>query len=55
MAEKDLLSELLRAWRADIESVPFPQFTELLIPRQRREAADAKVPRVTKTTRGCHG
>ncbi|HKN52257.1 MAG TPA: hypothetical protein VJX66_07150 [Amycolatopsis sp.] len=52
MAEKDLLSELLRAWRADIESVPFPQFSELLIPRQRREAADHQARRVTKTTPG---
>ena len=34
MAEDDVLSQMLHAWREDIESVPFPQFSELLIPRQ---------------------
>jgi len=30
----DLLFRMLHAWREDIEEVPFPQFSELLIPRQ---------------------
>ncbi|MEV7094693.1 hypothetical protein AB0M80_17840 [Amycolatopsis sp. NPDC051045] len=44
MAEDDLLSQMLHAWRDDIESVPFPQFGELLIPRQQTR------PRCTPST-----
>ncbi len=49
MAENDVLSQLLRAWREDIESVPFPQFSELLIPQQRAEPASSAA-RVTNAT-----
>ncbi|MBE1497331.1 hypothetical protein H4696_004431 [Amycolatopsis lexingtonensis] len=55
MAEDDVLSQLLKAWRDDIDSVPFPQFSELLIPRQQtrqRAASQASVARVTNATRG---
>ncbi|MGW4060605.1 hypothetical protein ACWEGE_20130 [Amycolatopsis sp. NPDC004747] len=54
MAEDDLLSEMLHAWREDIESVPFPQFSELLIPRQQtrpRCVPSASAARVTNATR----
>lgn len=54
MAEDDLLSQMLHAWRDDIESVPFPQFGELLIPRQQtraRCAPNASAARVTNATR----
>jgi hypothetical protein len=54
MAEDDLLSQLLHAWRDDIESVPFPQFGELLIPRQQirpRCSPSASAVRVTNATR----
>lgn len=54
MRDADELTCLLRAWREDIESVPFPAFTELLIPVQQQRslpgrAASASV-QVTKTT-----
>jgi hypothetical protein len=55
MAENDVLSQMLRAWRDDIESVPFPQFGELLIPRQQtrpRASAPGPVARVTNATQG---
>lgn len=54
MAEDDLLSQMLHAWREDIESVPFPQFSELLIPRQQtrpRCTPSAPAARVTNATR----
>jgi len=54
MAEDDLLSQMLHAWREDIESVPFPQFNELLIPRQQtrpRYTPDSSAARVTNATR----
>lgn len=54
MAEDDLLSQMLHAWRDDIESVPFPQFTELLIPRQQNRSHRTPAPsaaRVTNATR----
>ncbi|MGK3207424.1 hypothetical protein [Amycolatopsis kentuckyensis] len=54
MAEDDLLSQMLHAWRDDIESVPFPQFSELLIPRQQvrpRCTPSASAVRVTNATR----
>jgi hypothetical protein len=53
MAEDDLLSRMLNAWRDDIDSVPFPQFSELLIPRQQtrpRRPAPAPAARVTNAT-----
>ncbi len=31
------LGRLLRAWREDIESEPFPAITDVLLPRQRRK------------------
>ncbi|MEW2506364.1 hypothetical protein ACQPXB_12070 [Amycolatopsis sp. CA-161197] len=34
MSESDLLCQMFEAWRDDIESVPFPQFTTLVIPPQ---------------------
>lgn len=54
MRDADELTCLLRAWREDIESVPFPAFAELLIPAQKQRstpcrAASASV-QVTKTT-----
>jgi hypothetical protein len=59
MAENDVLSQMLDAWRDDIESVPFPQFGELLIPRQQIRARAASccstrtsVARVTNATQG---
>ncbi|GAB3143567.1 hypothetical protein [Amycolatopsis sp. NPDC004378] len=55
MAEDDLLSQMLHAWREDIESEPFPQFSELLIPRQQarqRCTPRASAARVTNATRG---
>lgn len=62
MAENDLLSALLQAWREDIESVPFPQFSELLIPQQQtrslvdsRFEPDPSVARVTNATRRTDG
>jgi hypothetical protein len=58
MAEDDVLSQLLHAWRDDIESVPFPQFSELLIPRQQvrsravtRCQSGGSAARVTNATR----
>ncbi|MDT7802245.1 MAG: hypothetical protein QOI78_5678 [Actinomycetota bacterium] len=58
MAENDVLSQMLDAWRDDVESVPFPQFSELLIPRQqvrplaeRRCTARPCAARVTNATR----
>ncbi|MEU0534888.1 hypothetical protein [Amycolatopsis tolypomycina] len=54
MAEDDVLSQMLHAWRDDIESVPFPQFSELLIPRQQtrpRCTPGASAARVTNATR----
>ncbi len=53
MAEDDLLSQMLHAWREDIESVPFPQFSELLIPRQQtrpRCGPSTSAARVTNAT-----
>ncbi|MEC3981762.1 hypothetical protein [Amycolatopsis sp. H20-H5] len=38
MADADRLDQLFDAWREDIESVPFPQFSELLIPAQKSRA-----------------
>ncbi|MCR6488197.1 hypothetical protein M8542_35750 [Amycolatopsis sp. OK19-0408] len=55
MGEDDLLSEMLHAWRDDVDSVPFPQFSELLIPRQqvrKRCTPTASAVRVTNATRG---
>jgi hypothetical protein len=55
MAEDDVLSQMLHAWRDDIESVPFPQFSELLIPRQQirpRCTSQPSAVRVTNATRG---
>ncbi|WP_290056257.1 hypothetical protein [Amycolatopsis solani] len=55
MAEDDVLSQMLNAWCDDIDSVPFPQFSELLIPRQQtrpRAKSPASVARVTNATRG---
>jgi hypothetical protein len=43
----DLLSQMLHAWREDIESVPFPQFSGLLIPRQSVRPGQAKSPSKT--------
>jgi hypothetical protein len=57
MAENEVLSQLLHAWREDIDSVPFPQFSELLIPHQPTRAevdAGTSVVRVTNATRGTH-
>ena len=54
MAEDDVLSQMLNAWRDDVESVPFPQFSELLIPRQQvrpRCTAPSSAVRVTNATR----
>ncbi|WP_410568852.1 hypothetical protein [Amycolatopsis sp. cmx-4-61] len=54
MAEDDLLSQMLHAWRDDIESVPFPQFGELLIPRQQTRSRHTPAPSaacVTNATR----
>jgi hypothetical protein len=58
MAEEDVLSQMLDAWREDVESVPFPQFNELLIPRQQVRPRTAShctarpsVARVTNATR----
>lgn len=34
MSESDLLCQIFDAWRDDINSVPFPQFTDLVIPLQ---------------------
>jgi hypothetical protein len=58
MAEDDVLSQMLNAWRDDVESVPFPQFSELLIPRQQvrprtgsRCSGRPSVARVTNATR----
>ena len=42
-----LLSHMLHAWCDDIESVPFPQFSELLIPRQSVRPGQAKSPSKT--------
>ncbi|MDT8914333.1 hypothetical protein [Amycolatopsis sp. PS_44_ISF1] len=57
MADSDLLCDLLQAWRDDIDSVPFPQFTVPRIPPQTTRAdVDARYrrenddPLVTKTT-----
>lgn len=33
----DTVDQLLRAWRDDIDSVPIPNFAELLIPTEVRE------------------
>jgi hypothetical protein len=55
MAEEDVLSQMLQAWRDDIESVPFPQFNELLIPRQQvrpRRTGSSSAARVTNATQG---
>jgi hypothetical protein len=55
MAEDDVLSQMLHAWRDDIESVPFPQFSELLIPRQQireRRTSPPSAACVTNATRG---
>ncbi|WP_199730388.1 hypothetical protein [Amycolatopsis panacis] len=38
MSESDLLCQMFDAWRKDIDSVPFPQFTVLTIPPQRTRA-----------------
>lgn len=54
MGEDDLLSRMLQAWRDDIESVPFPQFSQLLIPRQQTRpgrAPRSSAVRVTNATR----
>ncbi|RSM57000.1 hypothetical protein DMH03_27425 [Amycolatopsis sp. WAC 01376] len=54
MQDADDLTCLLRAWREDIESVPFPTFAELLIPAQKRRSAPDRTAtasvQVTKTT-----
>jgi hypothetical protein len=43
MSESDLLCRMFDAWRKDIDSVPFPQFTVLTIPpQQTREQVDAR-------------
>jgi hypothetical protein len=59
MAEEDVLSQMLQAWRDDVESVPFPQFGELLIPRQQvrpwaasRCSTRPSAARVTNATQG---
>jgi hypothetical protein len=55
MAEDDVLSQMLHAWRDDIESVPFPQFSELLIPRQQIRArctSPSSAACVTNATQG---
>ncbi|SFQ35896.1 hypothetical protein SAMN05421810_106275 [Amycolatopsis arida] len=41
MAADDKLNRLLRAWRRDIDSEPFPVFSDLLSPR-------ALIPRQTR-------
>ncbi len=62
MSENDLLTRMLQAWREDIESVPFPQFGELLIPQQQtrtladtRFEPDPSVAHVTNATRRTDG
>ncbi|MEV7551258.1 hypothetical protein AB0N89_16680 [Amycolatopsis sp. NPDC089917] len=54
MQDADELTCLLRAWREDIDSVPFPTFAELLIPAQKKRSAPGVVAsasvQVTKTT-----
>lgn len=54
MRDADDLTCLLRAWRDDIESVPFPSFAELLIPAQKQRSAPSSAVsasvQVTKTT-----
>jgi hypothetical protein len=54
MPDADILTNLLRAWREDIESVPFPTFAELLIPTQQQRTVGGRsgaAPRqVTRTT-----
>jgi hypothetical protein len=54
MRDADELTCLLRAWREDIESVPFPSFAELLIPAQKQRSASSRTAsasvQVTKTT-----
>ncbi len=41
MRDADELTCLLRAWREDIESVPFPTFAELLIPAQKQRTSSS--------------
>jgi len=36
MTAEDVLAQLFDAWRKDIDSVPLPEFTTLLIPEQTR-------------------
>ncbi|NIJ13437.1 hypothetical protein FHU38_003781 [Saccharomonospora amisosensis] len=36
MVHEDALDRLLRAWREDIDSEPFPVITDVVLPRQRR-------------------
>ncbi|WP_409182213.1 hypothetical protein F9C11_38205 [Amycolatopsis sp. VS8301801F10] len=38
MSESDLLCRMFQAWREDIDSVPFPQFRDLIIPPQKTRA-----------------
>jgi hypothetical protein len=49
--EEDLLERLLAAWRQDIESVPFPEFEAVLLPRQRdrdSECSERPAPHVIR-------
>ncbi|GAA3579103.1 hypothetical protein GCM10022222_74880 [Amycolatopsis ultiminotia] len=58
MSESDLLCRMFQAWREDIESVPFPQFTVLTIPLQRNRADLDAAPgaeHVTNPTRRSAG
>ncbi|MFC9252930.1 hypothetical protein [Amycolatopsis thailandensis] len=54
MQDADELTCLLDAWREDIDSVPFPTFAELLIPKQKQRSAPSVAVsasvQVTKTT-----
>ncbi|PXY27286.1 hypothetical protein [Prauserella muralis] len=36
MADEDTLDRLLRAWRDDIDSEPFPVISDVVLPRQTR-------------------
>ncbi|PXY21734.1 hypothetical protein DI005_14820 [Prauserella sp. PE36] len=36
MAQEDTLDRLLRAWREDIDSEPFPVISDVVLPRQIR-------------------
>ncbi|PRX48564.1 hypothetical protein B0I33_104381 [Prauserella shujinwangii] len=46
----DKLERLLRAWREDVDSEPFPVITDVVLPRQtRRRIEDDPPPRDTPT------